>query len=1435
MRQFALVLVLLTGVGPALASVITTGDVDPGGAATQPDPWSVGADLKVGDSGTGALSVEAGGAVSSVNGYLGWGPASSGEATVTGPGSQWSNSEKLRVGYFGTGTLNVEAGGEVSNVNWGYVGFKPGSTGEVLVTGSGSHWNNLNLSGLIVGYQGDGTLNVLAGGLVSNHYGFIGHVSGSTGEVTVTGPGSRWNNSNYLHVGSSSSGTLNVEAGAVVSNTLGYIGHNSGSTGEVTVTGINSQWNNSNTVYIGYRGDGTLNVETGAVVSSGWGYISRHAGSTGTATVRGAGSQWNNSTNLDVGNSGNGTLQVEAGGVVSSLNAFIGRFVGSTSQATVTGPGSEWNNSNLNVGGNTSGAGGSGTLNLHDSGLVSVSDTTRLWSTATINLDGGNLTTGSFDNSEGGALNFHDGTLTVNGAGGSFDPGAGNFTIDGQIAADLPALVITGTVTATLPDKLIVGSSNRATLTVDAGGVVANSETGYIGYGGSSTGVATVSGPGSQWNNSSNLIVGYSGDGTLNVTAGGAVSNNSYSAIGYHFGSISVATVSGSDSHWSNLGSLYVGRSGDGRLNVEAGGEVNNTHGFLGRYINSTGEATVTGPGSQWNNSSLTVGGDTSVVGGSGTLNLTDSGLANISGTTRLWSTATINLDGGNLTTGSFDNSEGGTLNFHDGTLTVNGAGGSFDPGAGDFTINGLAADDLPELVITGTASATLPNKLTVGANRPGKLTVAAGGTVSNAGWGYIAASSGSTSEAAVTGSGSQWNNGSALVVGAWGDSVLNVEAGGVVSNTIGFIARYWMSTSMATVTGTNSQWNNSSLLYVGHSGDGTLHVTDEGVVSSDSGWIAHDSGSTGSATVTGTGSQWNNSGVMYVGSSGDGSLNVAAGGVVTNTSAYLGSSPASTGEVTVTGSDSRWNNSSFLYVGRYGAGTLNVAAGGVVTNTNGYIGYHSDSTGEATVTGAGSQWNNSGNLYVGKTGTGTLNITDDGLVTVGGTTSIAATGMVNLTGGRFEFGQTTFAEFSTINAASGAMAGNVVITGVHDVASLTALQNPAVDLSEVAAANEGLLHGSAILTSSLANQASGELRTTSSDWVRFEGLDNTNAGEINNFGGQVDFSRDMTNQSGGFVGGRGQFVADGGWTNAGVMFFTGTTDLLGDVVNDSGGQIVTSGFATTTFYDDLVHNGAEIRTSAGSSTVIAGSATGTGAYTGTGTVFFEGDLRPGSSPGQVSFGGNVVLGTTARLESELLGTTAGPGHDQLAIAGTVELDGTLDLLPLAPYTDPGARGTADNFVIITAGSRSGNFSAIRYDGSPLVADSATDGSGSFRSHAGSGLFRSVTYTATTVQLQNLLALAGDTDGDRDIDLSDYNRLATNFDPVGAAGPYTWPAGNFDGDGDIDLSDYNSLASNFNPGGYGAAAVPEPAAACLLVAGLLLLCGTRFHRPSCRR
>ena len=88
------------------------------------------------------------------------------------------------------------------------------------------------------------------------------------------------------------------------------------------------------------------------------------------------------------------------------------------------------------------------------------------------------------------------------------------------------------------------------------------------------------------------------------------------------------------------------------------------------------------------------------------------------------------------------------------------------------------------------------------------------------------------------------------------------------------------------------------------------------------------------------------------------------------------------------------------------------------------------------------------------------------------------------------------------------------------------------------------------------------------------------------------------------------------------------------------------------------------------------------------------------------------------------------------------------------------------------------------------------------------------------------MALAGDTDGDADTDLNDYNRLATNFDPVGFLSPHSWLDNNFDGDGDVDLADYDALAGNFAPAGYDTAAIPEPASVCLLLAGLLLsACG----------
>ena len=72
----------------------------------------------VGGQGTGTLTIQDGGTVTSAGGSVGLAVGSNGTVTVTGPGSSWSNgtSGGLNIGSFGTGTLTIENGGRVINI-----------------------------------------------------------------------------------------------------------------------------------------------------------------------------------------------------------------------------------------------------------------------------------------------------------------------------------------------------------------------------------------------------------------------------------------------------------------------------------------------------------------------------------------------------------------------------------------------------------------------------------------------------------------------------------------------------------------------------------------------------------------------------------------------------------------------------------------------------------------------------------------------------------------------------------------------------------------------------------------------------------------------------------------------------------------------------------------------------------------------------------------------------------------------------------------------------------------------------------------------------------------------------------------------------------------------------------------------------------------------
>ncbi len=238
--------------------------------------------------------------------------------------------------------------------------------------------------------------------------------------------------------------------------------------------------------------------------------------------------------------------------------------------------------------------------------------------------------------------------------------------------------------------------------------------------------------------------------------------------------------------------------------------------------------------------------------------------------------------------------------------------------------------------------------------------------------------------------------------------------------------------------------------------------------------------------------------------------------------------------------------------------------------------------------------------------------------------------------------------------------------------------------MEDVTLSNVGTLFGNASLGTALIND--GQVETIAGERMRFAGANNVNRGEIHNFGGQVRFDQSLANES--FIAGRGQFIA-GDWMNEGVMAFSGgNADVIGDLINLTGGQIVTTGVGVTTFFDDVVHNGLEIRTSAGSNSVFLGEVSGSGPFTGTGTVYFEGDLRPGNSPAIVEFEGDLVLGTLAATFIEIGGLNLGE-FDQLQVAGDMYLDGNFHVSLIDGFT----LGFNQEFLIAdVGGALSGTF-----------------------------------------------------------------------------------------------------------------------------------------------
>lgn len=185
----------------------------------------------------------------------------------------WINVDNLRIGSDGNGTLDIIGGGIVNTTNYAYLGYNPGSQGTVNVDGVGSKWT-IGAS-LLVGQDGTGTLNITNGGAVSADFVSPGWEKGIDGEINIRGAGSSLAVNTSVYVGYYGNGALNIsDGGSLTTQDVSCIGcfvsdiETISGSGAVTITGDGSAWNSASHVVIGYKGTGALTLTDNGTIST---------------------------------------------------------------------------------------------------------------------------------------------------------------------------------------------------------------------------------------------------------------------------------------------------------------------------------------------------------------------------------------------------------------------------------------------------------------------------------------------------------------------------------------------------------------------------------------------------------------------------------------------------------------------------------------------------------------------------------------------------------------------------------------------------------------------------------------------------------------------------------------------------------------------------------------------------------------------------------------------------------------------------------------------------------------------------------------------------------------------------------------------------------------------------------------------------------------
>ena len=719
-----------------------------------------------------------------------------GEVSPSDPATWDYYSTDAYIGNAASGTLTVDGGSRISS-HLGYIGYGSGATGVVNISGSNSLWKTY---GVCVGCSGGGTLSLANGGCLlmqansETSSSYIGYSPGSSGLVSVDGPGSTLTNEFDLYVGNSGSGTISITNGGSISSTLHshrcniYIGYGSGSKGVAAVDGAGSKWIGYGIFRVGWSGNGMLSITNGASVNAAETWVGVNAGSTGMIDFGENGGTLTTGALFASPSQLAGAGTVITQGLVSDIDLRFDLTHGLAQAIPFQQPGQ-----NVMVNLNATGTADALGAGWKDHGSLSIQD-------------------GIVASSYQGYVGYGSGStgvVTVSGSGSTWNVERG---------------------------LLSVGHEGSGSLSITNGGSVTCTECySYIGNYPNSKGIVTVDGAGSIWTTTYPMYVGNSGSGTLAITNGGSVSageiwvgKNTGSTgminFGANGGTLTTGALLASPTQLAGTGTIIVhglvsdidlrfdsthglqqliplqqsgqnitvsldvtgyapilgtGWTSQGSLAILDGITVRSSEAYLGYGSGSTGVAAVSGSGSTWNVTNGYFGiGDS----GSGTLLITNGG------------TVYFGNRGNQCAVGALSGAKGAVI--------VDGPGSTWNVGPSSFAFVG------------GEGSGTL--SITNGGSASGPI--------------YIGSGIGSTGVVTVDGAGSTWNSFS-LLVGDAGSGTLCVTNGGSASGPGGTIGNGLGSTGMVRVDGAGSILTSSGLLNIGKSGRGTLSISGGGAV----------------------------------------------------------------------------------------------------------------------------------------------------------------------------------------------------------------------------------------------------------------------------------------------------------------------------------------------------------------------------------------------------------------------------------------------------------------------------------------------------------------------------------------------------------------------------------------------------------------------------